>query len=103
MRSGYDCGLSGPSYESRLALFMEGDQSFEHFLRDLVLLLNPNWQFRTVYEKAKAIVGSNGHETGSCWFMTALSSVRECQLESEILNIITDLIMDSSIKLLNRQ
>ena len=35
MRSGYDCGLSGPSYESRLALSMQGDQSFEHFLRDL--------------------------------------------------------------------
>ena len=32
MRSGYDWGMSGPSYESRLALFMEGDQSFEHFL-----------------------------------------------------------------------
>ena len=90
MRSGYDCGLSGPSYESRLALSMQGDQSFEH----------PKLTVQNGLRESKS---NRGFKWTRNWVVFIYDCIVQCQLESEISNIITDLIMDSSIKLLNRQ
>ena len=93
MRSGYDWGLSGPSYESRLALFMEGDQSFEHFL---LFSQRPSSVIKSKLTAQNGLLESKsnrGFKWTRNWVVLIYDCIVLCQLESEISNIITDLIM----------